>query len=239
MKNSAIEWTDHTFNPWIGCTKVAPECKFCYAEEQQDHRYHRVKWGKAHPRHRTSTAYWKQPLSWNAMPSAYRQRVFCASLADVFDEEVKNEWRDDLFDLIEKTRNLDWLILTKRPDAVGTYLRGRFLPENIWLGVSAGVNPIRAFTTKASIHFLSCEPMLHPMIASEGFDWIIFGGESGTSARFCDPDWIRDGLRFCASANIAPFVKQLGSNCGLRLLDHKGGDINEWPEDLRVRKFPR
>jgi len=238
MKNSLIQWTHHTFNPWIGCTKVAPECKNCYAEEQQDHRYGRVKWGKNHPRYRTSVNYWKQPFSWNKDANGSRPRVFCASLADVFDEEVSDSWRDDLFDLIQQTSNLDWLLLTKRPDYIPTYLGIRSLPSNVWLGVSAGVNPKSAISTAATIHFMSFEPMLSPMIGCEGLDWIIFGGESGNHARFCDPDWIREGITFCRSLGIAPFVKQLGSNCGLRLKHSHGGDMNEWPLDLRIREFP-
>src|ERR1035438_4677168 len=113
MENSHIQWTDHTFNPWIGCTKVAPECKYCYAEEQQDHRYGRVKWGKGQPRSRTSENYWKQPIAWDKEASKFerRDKVFCASLADVFDEEVDDSWRNDLFALIDKTPNLDWLLL--------------------------------------------------------------------------------------------------------------------------------
>jgi hypothetical protein len=111
--NSKIEWTDHTFNPWIGCTKVSPGCDHCYAERREDLRLHRVQWGPGQPRHRTKT--WGDPVRWNKRPfyecreCGWRgetdsgpelQRVFCASLADVFDNEVDPAWRADLFDLI-------------------------------------------------------------------------------------------------------------------------------------------
>lgn len=122
MENSHIEWTTHTFNPWIGCTKVSPGCLNCYAETLMDTRYGRVKWGKGNPRQRTSAANWKQPLKWNATSQVRasqgfyaRPRVFCASLADWLDDEVPIEWLADLLTLIRKTPNLDWLLLTKRP----------------------------------------------------------------------------------------------------------------------------
>ncbi len=131
-ENSKIEWTDHTFNPWIGCTKVSPGCAHCYAETLMDTRYGRVKWGKGNPRQRTSDANWKQPLKWNRESAQgcavceapvgecqhennRRPRVFCASLADWLDDEVPIELLASLLDLIRQTPNLDWLLLTKRP----------------------------------------------------------------------------------------------------------------------------
>lgn len=157
-KSSNIEWCDHTFNPWIGCTKVASQkgCANCYAENLMDKRWGKVTWGKGNPRKRTSEKYWKQPHQWNkaAAGTETRPRVFCASLADVFDYEAPKQWRDELFKVIEETPNLDWLILTKRPgnleymipwewkpspvyDSDGTRSwKGNF-PTNVWLGISA------------------------------------------------------------------------------------------------------
>jgi protein gp37 len=135
MENSAIEWTDHTFNPWEGCTKVSPGCANCYAATRNA-RWNggtALNWGKGAPRRRTSKAYWRWPLTWNReeerqrfsalrswpagkpMPWT-RPRVFCASLADWLDDEVPIEWLADLLDLIRLTPNLDWLLLTKRPE---------------------------------------------------------------------------------------------------------------------------
>lgn len=131
MKDSKIEWTDHTFNPWIGCTKVSPGCAHCYAETLMDTRMGRARWGKGQPRARTSASNWKQPLRWDRAArierdatqaagltgTAYRRpRVFCASLADWLDDEVPIEWLADLLDLIRRTPHLDWLLLTKRPE---------------------------------------------------------------------------------------------------------------------------
>ena len=117
-EHTEIAWCDSTFNPWIGCQKVSPGCDHCYAEALMDHRHHRVEWGPHGERKRTSEANWKLPLRWSkkARASGTRPRVFCASLADVFDNQVPIQWRTDLFDLIARTSELDWLLLTKRPE---------------------------------------------------------------------------------------------------------------------------
>ncbi|MFP5516341.1 MAG: phage Gp37/Gp68 family protein [Alphaproteobacteria bacterium] len=122
-ENSKIEWTDATFNPWIGCTAVSPACDHCYAEALSKARLG-VAWGKGQPRRRTSVQNWHLPLRWNrkAAKEGRRMRVFCASLADVFDTEVPNKWRDDLFALIATTPHLDWLLLTKRPKVARDYI---------------------------------------------------------------------------------------------------------------------
>ena len=120
--NTKIEWADKTFNPWIGCTKVSPACDNCYAEAMMGHRYGRVNWGPGEDRARTGNANWSQPRAWNRKAAATGARpfVFCASLADVFDNEVDEMWRYDLWRLIEATPNLVWLLLTKR---IGNVLR--------------------------------------------------------------------------------------------------------------------
>jgi protein gp37 len=115
-ENTAIEWADHTFNPWVGCTKVSPGCDHCYAEgwAKRAGKAAGVEWGGE--RRRTSDDNWRKPLQWNAQAEreGRRFRVFCASLADVFDNAVPEGWRLDLFDLIRRTPHLDWLLLTKR-----------------------------------------------------------------------------------------------------------------------------
>lgn len=129
-QDTQIEWTDYTFNPWIGCTKVSPGCARCYAEEQDNFRFSKTlggatkeqpisHWGKGAPRYRTSASNWKEPVKWDRLAAGghheERPRVFCASLADWLDEEVPIEWLADLLKLIHDTPNLDWLLLTKRP----------------------------------------------------------------------------------------------------------------------------
>jgi protein gp37 len=211
MKNTHIQWCDHTFNPWIGCTKVAPECKNCYAEERDKRFADGKHWGKGAPRQRTSASNWKQPLSWNreAEKAGVQARVFCASLSDWLDDEVPLEWLRDLLDLIRRTPHLNWLLLTKRPQNflgrvipasydgntqddlylwVSDWMHNIRVPHNIWLGVSAGVDPVPILQINAPVHFLSCEPMLSPMPLTslnveKLFNWIIFGGESGRNAR--------------------------------------------------------
>jgi len=127
-EHTTIEWCDHTFNPWIGCTKVSPGCANCYAETLMDKRYGRVQWGKGNPRSRTSEANWRKLEQWNRLAKAnsdssvraggleYRPRVFVASLADWLDPEVPIEWLVDLLDLIRRCQHLDFLMLTKRPE---------------------------------------------------------------------------------------------------------------------------
>lgn len=175
-QNTKIEWCDHTFNPWIGCTKVSPACDHCYAEAMMDHRLGRVQWGPHGKRERTSAANWKKPLAWNraAQKAGTRPFVFCASLADVFDNQVPKEWRRDLFALIRKTPNLIWLLLTKRPQNIGKMLSDfGGLPRNVALGTSAGtqVEADRnipallnaAYMLAPAFLFLSAEPLLEAL----------------------------------------------------------------------------
>jgi len=183
MENTNIEWAHHTFNPWEGCTKVGPGCDNCYAEARNI-RFKGGNWGAGAPRRRTSEANWKQPLKWNkkAGELGIRYRVFCASLADVFDNEVDSRWRADLFRLIRATPNLDWLLLTKRIGNASYMIKnarveGHLLtsgsPEwpwkNVWLGATI-VNQEEAdrdipklLKIPARVHFLSMEPLLGPV----------------------------------------------------------------------------
>ena len=120
-KDSRIEWTHHTFNPWWGCVKVSPAYKHCYAEGWAK-RVGLDVWGARAPRRFFSDAHWREPLKWNrgAETAGERRRVFCASMADVFEaRDDLNPWRERLWQLIEATPFLDWLLLTKRPEHVG------------------------------------------------------------------------------------------------------------------------
>jgi protein gp37 len=173
-KNSKIEWCDHTFNPWIGCTKISPACDNCYAEAMMDKRVHVVQWGAGNPRKRTSISNWKEPIKWNAEAQKLgkRYRVFCASLADIFDNEVPTSWRTDLFDLIELTPSLDWLLLTKRignaSEMIARAKHNNWLRENknVWLGVTicnqeeADRDIPKLLDIPAMVRFLSIEPLL-------------------------------------------------------------------------------
>jgi len=178
--NTKIEWCDSTFNPWIGCTKVGIGCDNCYAEREFDHRHHRAKWGAGQERSLTSAHNWSLPLRWNRLHDVFlfatgrRRRVFCASLADVFDNEVPTAWRMDLFSLIAQTPNLDWLILTKRIGNVAKMatndgLMFDMIRERVWLGATI-VNQEEAdrdipklLAVPAPVHWLSMEPLLGPV----------------------------------------------------------------------------
>lgn len=175
-EKSKISWCHNTFNPWIGCTKVSNGCTNCYAERDDGRRkWTPDGWGKGKPRKRTSESNWKKPLKWNreAAAQGQRLRVFCASLADVFDDEVPDQWRHDLFKLIRNTPNLDWMLLTKRPETMRTFISDYFgtsMPyPNIWLGVSvedqetADARIPILLQTPAMIRWISAEPLLGPV----------------------------------------------------------------------------
>lgn len=222
MKNTKIAWTDHSFSAWCGCTKVSPGCDHCFAATWG--RRFGVKWGPGQPRRRTSAAYWRQPLAWNAQAGLFvecgnghrwqakhqdqegycpvcghpesdgvRPRVFCGSLMDWLDPEVPVEWLADLLDLIRRTPNLDWQLLSKRPERWSTALGwvfGRLMtmqfggdgtkemvdawlhstpPPNVWVGATvedqqrADERIPALLAIPAKVRFLSCEPLIGPL----------------------------------------------------------------------------
>lgn len=181
-KDTKIQWCHHTFNPWRGCTKVSAGCKHCYAEALSKRNPGVLGvWGDSGTRVVASESKWREPLAWNkaAAKAGERQRVFCASLADVFEDREELEApRHRLWDLIETTTDLDWLLLTKRPEnlegmlpwtsAHGGEYRERHW-DNVWLGVSAEDQPAAdsriplLLQTPAKVRFLSMEPLLGPV----------------------------------------------------------------------------
>ena len=201
-ENSKIEWTHHTFNPWIGCQKVGPGCDHCYAEawDARGLQQRESRWGPHADRTRTSAGNWSKPRAWNkaAAGLAERPRVFCASLADVFDNHtsILPEWRADLWALIRATPNLDWLLLTKRPGNIAKMLPpdwGDGYP-NVWLGCTV-VNQDEAdrdvpklLAVPARVRFLSMEPLLGPVDLTELKNPAVTIGEHIYSALDCDVD---------------------------------------------------
>lgn len=246
MHNSKIQWTHHTLNPWIGCAKVHAGCANCYAENLMATRFKRVVWGPRGTRERTSQATWQSAIGWNAIAESLgeRHRVFCASLADVFEDRPElAPWRQDLFNLIDATPNLDWLLLTKRPENVPQMwysisdgvtkcqLAGRAVyRENVWIGTSVSaieslnlINDLIALRVYARRLFVSVEPLLDEVNLGLGnwvreypIDWFIVGGESGPQARPCRGEWIYDIICQCGYALTPVFVKQLGANAWWR-----------------------
>lgn len=237
-ENSKIEWTTHTFNPWIGCTKVSGACDFCYAEAW-DFRFGGNRWGPHAPRTRTKT--WGNPVKWNraAEGAPERPRVFCASLADVFDnhKSIAPEWRGDLWALIEATPNLDWLLLTKRPQNIERFIpaawRDRGCPLNVWIGATVEnqeefdrrVPHLRA--VKARVRFLSMEPLLGSVNLDScyGIDWVITGGESGPQYRPANPDWFRSLRDQCARARV-PFLFKQWEGVSQPVIKAKGRELD-------------
>lgn len=303
-ESTKIQWTHHTFNPVIGCTKVSPGCDHCYAERTGFRL--QVAWGAGAPRRLASESTWRQPLAWNraAQRDGVRRRVFCASLADVFDKEWPQGARERLFRLIEQTPHLDWLLLTKRiGNAASMMIDADFFPAecpNCWLGITvvnqeeANRDVPKLLGMPTAVRFLSIEPQIEQIDLTQiqvgsgrarnmpgihfvdalrgasslrwrGLDWVICGGESGAGARPFNLAWAEDLRDACAQKRVPFFLKQLGArpfyrregsvqhtergmrlriasidiDCSIELNDRKGGDINEWPADLRVRQFPR
>jgi protein gp37 len=224
-KDSSIEWTHHTFNPWWGCVKVSPGCKNCYAETFA-HRIGQDIWGARASRRFFGDAHWLEPVKWNseAVSQGVRRRVFCASMADVFENRAElNKVRHRLWRLIAETPALDWLLLTKRPERVATTVPwGNLWPGNVWIGATAenqkwAEKRIPALLgLSATVRFLSCEPLLGPLDISRWLtgvrhlDWVIAGGESGHKARPMNPAWARSLRDQCRSADVPFHFKQWG-----------------------------
>ncbi len=171
-KNSGIEWTHHTFNPWWGCVKVSPACKHCYAETWSKRVGARV-WGVSAERRFFGENHWRQPLLWNgeAEKAGERRRVFCASMADVFeDRRDLDAWRLRLWAIIGETPWLNWLLLTKRPENAAAMVPwSDKWPGNVWLGTTvedqewANRRVPVLLNLPAVVRFLSCEPLLGPI----------------------------------------------------------------------------
>lgn len=245
-ERSKIEWCDATFNPWIGCQKVSPGCDNCYAEAMMDHRLRRVEWGPHGERKRTSWAYWDKPFQWarRARTEGKRIRVFCASLADWLDNKVPYDWRLDLAQLIEATPELDWLLLTKRPENFEGHAPWSIenVPDNVWLGITAENQETfdrrwpHISSIPARVHFVSYEPALGPLKFADAYpapDWVICGAESGPNARSLNLDWVRLIRDECALMGAGFFFKQ--NVVGGRKISLPELDGRVWAEPPRGR----
>lgn len=263
MAETSIEWTSgpnaepgYTFNPVEGCEKVSPGCKNCYAERKNKWLHGGENWGPGSPRLQRSDAYWRKPAQWNADAAAagQRRKVFCASVADVFEDHPGwVEPRARLFLQILTTPHLDWLLLTKRPENIE-----RLFPKagssvvwaNVWLGTTAENQaeadrriPIlqAAADQRAVVTFISFEPQLElidftkSIVTGRAIDWAICGGESGPGARTFDIAWARALRDQCASLDVAFFMKQLGQRTRMRPSE-VGGDLELEPMVFPMRK---
>jgi len=215
-----ISWTDHTFNPWWGCVRVSPGCEHCYAETFSKRVGHSI-WGVDATRRFFSQKHWDEPRKWNAAAEKAGKpaRVFCASMADVFeDRRDLDAERHKLWMLIHVTPWLDWQLLTKRPQNVDAMLPAG-IRERVWLGTTA--EDQRRLDERCEtltsvqgcrVHFLSCEPLLSALRLTTkqliGLDWIIAGAESGHGARRMDEDWVRSLRDQAQTAGVWFFYKQ-------------------------------
>jgi protein gp37 len=313
MEDSKISWTDHTFNGWVGCTRISDGCKNCYAEFLATKRMGRDVWGANKPRPRTQT--WRQPVRWQeaayaertlvglgesekrrrltqtkrriietlptlqgsvsiaaladaaecrssevlklldsghlevvgrrSLEELRRPRVFCASMADVFESHADLvSIRPQLWDLIRNCPDLDWLLLTKRPQNINGMLPDDWGQgwEHVWLGssiedmrVAERADHLRA--VPAAVRFISYEPALGPLddLDLTGIDWVIYGGESGTGWRKDNAEWARSMRDKCARENVVFFHKQSSGprpGCGVEL---DGVTHHEWPQSKLVQ----
>jgi protein gp37 len=267
-QRTSIAWTDKTFNPLWGCTKVSPACDHCYAEQWA--RRFGVQWGPRGEFRQFGDHHWNEPLCWNraAQKAGKRAKVFCASMADVFDNRWPEGVRDRLWALIRATPMLDWQLLTKRPQNIAKMLPpdwGSGWP-NVWLGCTAE-NQDEAdrrlphlLLIRAVIRFISYEPALGaldlesvihaalmrgevvPGGTVQPVSWVIIGGESGPGARPMDPNHALYLIEQCERAGIAVFMKQTGSNRPAEWWDTaitgKGDNPAEWWPWMRVQQFP-
>ena len=236
-KDSRIEWTHHTFNPWWGCVKVSAACDNCYAEAWAKRLGSNV-WGVKSDRRFFGDAHWSEPLKWDAeaKKDGIRRRVFCASMADVFEKKPSLvPHRQRLLNLIHATPNLDWLLLTKRIHVVRKLLpKGYVFPTNVWLGATVENQEVADKMIKyllefdsPSVRFLSCEPLLGQInlarylkksSAGTQIDWVIAGGESGSGSRPMNPNWPMEIQQQCADAGVPFHFKQWGHWAPLELV---------------------
>lgn len=253
---SDIQWTDATWNVAVGCRKVDADCKFCYMYRDS------MKGTRYNPREiRRTTSVFNLPLKLKE-PS----KIFTSSLTDFFLEEL-DSYRDECWDIIRQCPQHTFQILTKRPERIKECLPADWGDgwENVWLGTSVGsmngaqrihdLTQAVYFLEKKTM-FLSLEPLHGPikltwehpngMVFWNGMiNWVIVGGESGNDVgpyhyRPCKIEWIEQIIADCREMNVPIFVKQLGTHLAkqLGLKDRHGGDMDEWPEHLRIRQFP-
>lgn len=212
-QGSTIEWTESTWNPVTGCTKVSPGCKHCYAERMAERLQ---KMGQ--PNYRNGFELTLQPHMLE-LPLRWRkpQRIFVNSMSDLFHEDVPLDYIQRVFDVM---RRADWhvfQVLTKRSERLRELSERIEWPSNVWMGVSVEspkytprIDDLRA--TAANVKFLSLEPLLAalPNLPLQGIDWVIVGGESGSGARPMKEEWVVDLRNQCRKAQVPFFFKQWG-----------------------------
>ncbi len=242
MNKTGISWTDLTWNPVSGCDKVSPGCKACYAEAWS-HRWHRSFEVTLHPE--------KLKEALRIPPGS---KVFVNSMSDLFHPKVPNEFINQVLEAIRSRPDVIFQILTKRPEEIHLRMPSIYpIPGNVWLGVSIEMRlylgrmhdlstlgwKYGEYAGHHGIKFVSFEPLLgdigtvkFDLSLSEPISWIVIGGESGPRHRPMQIEWARNLVKQAKEQGVAVWMKQLG---GLR----PGGNLEDFPEDLRLREFPR
>jgi len=259
VSKSNIQWTNETWNPTTGCTRVSAGCDHCYAFQLHDQRH--VAWKRG--RFPSAPAQYHVPFSrvqlledrlyGKGSPLRWRKprRVFVDSMSDLFHEAVPDEYIGRVFEVMRKAERHTFQVLTKRPERMREWV-GRSSNDplpNVWLGTSVEDQsaaderiPI-LLDMPAAVRFLSCEPLLGTVDLRRwhGVSWVIVGGESGPHSRPMPLAWMSDLVVQCQDAGVAVFVKQLGSvwKRAAGAKHRHGGNPNEWPEHLRIREYPR
>lgn len=241
-KETGIAWTNHTFNPWFGCTKVSPGCAHCYAEAMVRRYKWGDIWGPGKSRRTFDDKHWRDPIRWNAAAEKKGERatVFCGSMMDWAEAEAPADERAKIWPLIRKTPHLFWLMLTKRPDLAFHCLPEDWSAENypnVAMGTSIENNDyvwraVEITAIPAAVHFISAEPLLGPLdkLDLTGIDWLIVGGESGSGWRKMEKEWAEDLRDRCEEADVAFFFKQdSGFRSGMRP-DLLGQEHKTFPE---------
>ena len=246
---TGIQWTDETWNPIVGCSKISAGCLNCYAADaaksarlQQFDRYQKVKkWDGTiefvEPQ-LSKLSKWKQP-----------KKIFVCSMSDLFHDNISDEWRDKVFEAIALSPQHTFQILTKRPDNMQRYLSQRKVLENVWVGTTVENQVVTSridtlIKTPAFIRWISVEPILSNLTLNlDDIDWVVVGGESGKNARDCELNWIQNVVDQCVAAKVPVFVKQLGQQAYLEAKRYKtsslkNGNENEFPPSLQLRQFP-
>lgn len=244
--NTKIQWADSTWNPVTGCTEISPGCANCYARKQAERNqamgspnYRNGFQVTCHPHTLDIPLKWTRP-----------RRIFVCSMADLFHAEVPDLFLNRVFGVMRKAHQHTFMVLTKRHRRLGCYAEqgcewpGLGWPPNVWAGVSVEnreqldrLQALRNFVPFPAVRFLSCEPLLESLgeVSLRGIHQVIVGGESAWDHRRRDMDltWARELRDQCRAQGVAYFFKQLGGRP-----NEKGGELEEIPEDLRIREWP-
>jgi protein gp37 len=238
---TGISWTDATWNPWQGCTKVSDGCKNCYMYREKE-RYGQDPFKVV----RSKPATFNAPHNWERnLKVPEGSKVFVCSWSDFF-HPAADAWRGEAWQIIQDSPNFDFLIPTKRPERIAKCLPVNWHDgyHNVWLGVSAedqetfNVRTALLDEIPAAVKWVSAEPLLGKISMShyflrKGLDWVVIGGESGPNCRPMNIEWAQTITHDCKFMGIKVFVKQLGGWPNTR------HELADFPEDLQVREFPR